>query len=344
MEYESGPPPMSGNECTLSRPTRAPARKSTGGIPASKRVKKHGPLPRRRSFDYYSDSSLTTLPSDDEDDTALRITTIARDSNDLQVGSADQGVSQDRTPQDVIMDSADEPRPTPPHTPPQTISSLIASPHCESANYATALTQFVSESVDDPMNGTFVFATRLRSGRELPRFVTGFDNGKFLSNPVSRSSKVSYQQKGRRTSLDPKKKSSKKKNHVEETPKQPMVVDTPAITDLELEPEPLSTGLHQDATLSEPFIPRLKPPGPPSLKIPIRPPVSIPPIVPEIRVPLSISCINTPLPRPAPVQNSGPSPDGLKGPSVTPAVVVPRISRPTLPSNPPIWAQVRMLL
>ena len=336
LEYESGPPPMNGNECTLSRPTRAPARKSTGGIPASKRIKKYDPLPRRRSFDCFSDSSLTPLPSsDDEDDTALRITTIARDSNDLPVGSADQGVSQDRTPQDVIMDSADEPPPTPP----QTISSLIASPHYESANSTAAFTQVVSESI--LMNGTFVFATRLRSGRELPRSVTGFNNGKSLSNHVLRSSKVPYQNKGRRTSRylgEP----SKKKNHVEEPPEQPMVVDTPSATDLEPEQEPLSTGIHQDATLSEPFIPGLS--GSPPLKISIRPPVSIPPIVPEIRVPLSISCINTPLPRPAPVQNPDPSPGGLKGPSVTPAVVAPRISRPTLPSNPPIWAQVRMLL
>ena len=362
LVYMSGPPPVSGIKRTRSRPTRASTRKSTGGISAPKPAKKCNPLPRRRSEElhYFSDSTLTPLPSsDDEDDTPFRITTIqsqklssplsrdtvphpaayplARDPSNRSVGSIDQGISQNDTVQDVHMGSGDEPPPIPP----QDIGSFIDPLHCGPTNSATSLTRDVQNSVDDPMNGTSVSAASFPSGREPSQSVTDRSGEKSLSAPVPRSSTAPHRKKRRKTNWYPK-KSSKKKTHVEETVDQPMVVDTPTVADPEREPEPPTVApVRIDTTHDEPFIPKLVPSDPPSLKILIRPRVSIPPIAPEIRAPLSTSCTNIPSPRLVPVPNSDSSLDVLKGPSDTPAVAVPGFSRPTLSENPPIWAQVR---
>ena len=139
LGYVSGPPPANGTQYSRSRSTRAPTRKSTGGISAPKPVKKANPLTRRRSEEYhcFSDSPLTPLPSsDDEDDTPPQIFTnllqkpsslssrsvVSRPNTDLpagdrnycSAGSVDQGTSQNYTLQDVDMDSGGEPPPTPP--------------------------------------------------------------------------------------------------------------------------------------------------------------------------------------------------------------------------------------
>jgi hypothetical protein len=339
LEYERGPPPNSGKEHTHSRSARVTTRKSTGGISAPKPAKKIDILSRRRSTEchYFSDSSLTPLPSsDDEDDTPLRITTMqlqkspslssrnavsrptkdppSRDSRDHLVGVKDQGISYNYTSQDENMDPW--------------------------------VAEVVHESADDPMNGASVSAACLPSGRWASQPVTEHNDAKSLSAPVPRSSSAPRQKRRNRTNWSLRKKPSKRKkaDHVEETTDQPMAIDPPAAVDPEPEPEPPTIEpVHQDIAPSEPFIPRLEQSEIPSLKISIRPPVSIPPIVQEIRVPFSTSCANIPLPRPGPASNPDPSPDGLKGLSDTPVATIPGFPRPTLPGNPPIWAQVRIV-
>ena len=327
LVYTSGPPPISGGSRTRSRPTRASTRKSTGGISAPKPVKKSKPLPRRRSEEhhYFSDSSLTPLPSSDDEDIVSRPTAypFARDPNDCSVGSVDQGISQNDTIQDVNMDSGDEPPPTPP----QDTGFLIDPPYCELANSATSLTRVVQNSVDDPMIGNSVSAASFRSGKVPSRSVTRYNGEKSLSAPAPHSSTAPQRKRGRRTNWNTKKPSKKKRTHVEEATDQPMVIDTPAVADLDPEPEPLTIGrVRQDIAPNEPFIPGLVP---------------IPPILPEVRAPFSTSCANIPLPRVAPASNPDPSLDDLKGPSDTPAVAIPVFPRPVLSKNPPIWAQVR---
>ena len=199
--------------------------------------------------------------------------------------------------------------------------------------------------IDDPMNWTSVSGMCLRSGRDLSQSVTELIHPKSVSAPVPRSSAARKKRRNRANFYTKKPLSKRKKaDHSEETTDQPMSIDTPVIAEPEPEPEPLTIEpVYQDIVLNEPFIPRLEPLEPLSLKISIHPPVFIPPIVQETRVPLSISCANVPLPRPAPAPNPGPSPDGLKGLTDAPVVAVPGFSRPTLPRNPPIWAQVRVV-
>lgn len=357
LGYENGPLPTSGIERARSRPLRASTRKSTGGISAPRPVKKIKPPPRRKSadFHYSSDSSLTPLPSsDDEDGTSLRITTIRsqtksspssgsvisrstaglppRDSNDHSVKSIDRGVSRANAPQDINMDPGNEPPPTPP----QGIGVLVN--HCHPANSTTPLTE-----VDDPMNGTSVSAVCLQSRREPSQSMAESNDARSLSAPVPRSSSAPRRRTRPRTNWYPKRPSKQKKiYHVEETIDRPMAIDTPAVVDQEPELEQLAI-VHQDITPGEPFIPKLGPSEPPSLKLSIHPPALIPPIVPEIRVPFSTSYTNIPLPRPAPASNLNPSPDGLKGLNDTSVAAVPGFLRPTLPSNPPIWAQVSLV-
>ena len=364
LEYESGPLPMSRNGHAHSRHTYTLTRKSTGGIPAPKRVKRTNLLPRRRSEEYhcFSDSSLTPLPSsDDEDDTTFRITTTqlrrpsspssrivvlpftvdlpAGDPNDCSVWSVGQGSSQNGAPQDLNMDSVKEPPPTPP----QDIGFLIDP--CEPTNSAAALTQVVQENVDDPMNGTSISAACFRSGMEPSQSLAYSNDEKSLSAPVPRSSTAPYRKRRRRTNWYSKKRPSKKPNHVKGTADQPMVIDTPTVAGLEPEPQPLTIEpVGQDIALNEPFIPELVSSKPPSLKISIHPSVSTPPIISEIRVPFSSSYVNIPSPRPAQAPSPDPLPDDLKGSGDTPVVTVPEFSRPTLSSNPPIWAQVRTSL
>ena len=337
LEYTSGPPSMNENERIHSRRTHASTRKSTGGIPAPKSVKRANPIPRRRSegYHYFSDSSLTPLPSsDDEDDTTLDLP--AGDPNDCSVGSVGQGTSQNDIHQDVYMDSGDEPLPTPA----QDLGFLVGSLDCEPTNFAAALTQVV----DDPMNDTSMSAACFQSGREPLQSSTCFNNENSLSAPVPRSSTAPYQKKRRRTNWYSK-KPSKKSNRAEETADQPMIIDTPTVADLEPEPESLTIEpVRQDIALNEPFIPNLVSSEPPSLKISIHPPVFMPPIVSEIRVPLATSCVNIPSPRPPQASNPDPLPNDLKGSGDTPVVAVPGFLRPTLSSNPPIWAQVRISL
>ena len=365
LEYERGPPPKSGIERTRSRPARVATRKSTGSIPAPK-PKKINPLPRRRSEEYHSlfdSDSLTPLQSSDDEDTPLRITTtrpqrsssppsestlshptgdfLSGDPRDRSIGIIDQVMSRCHTPLDENMDPEDGPPPTPP----QDISVSINSFPSEPADYTASFTEIIHGNVDDPMNGTFFSAMCLRSGRELLEPVNKPKDTKSLSAPVARSSSVAHRKRRGRTNWYPKKASSKRKkaSHVEEAADQPMVIDTFADDELEPEPEPPTIEpVRQDSLLSEPFIPRLEPSKPPSLKISIRLPVSTPPIVQESRVPLSTSCTNIPLPRPAQVSNPDLPPGGLKGLSDTSVVIAPVFPRPTLPSNPPIWAQVRI--
>lgn len=356
LGYQNGPPPSSGNERTHSRPARVATRKSTGGISTPNTVRKISPLPRRRSAEhhYFSDSSLTPLPSsDDEDDTSLWITPIPprrpsssssgnaltyppegplpRNSKRFLVGITGQGISRNHIPQDKNMDLEYEPPPTPP-----SLGVPVDSLRCEPTNYTTAFAEVIHGGVDDPMNGTSVSAVFPRSGKERLQSVTGPSEAKSASAPVPRSSSAPRRKRRRKVNWSTKKK-RKKADYAEVTTDQPMTIAEPGS-----EREPLTVEFaNQDITLNEPFIPRLEPLELPSLRISIHPPVSIPPIVQESRVPFSTSYANIPQPRPAPASDPGPSPDGLKGLTDTPAVAVPVFLRPTLPSNPPIWAQVR---
>ena len=357
LEYEGGPPPKSGGRRIRSHPARAATRKSTGCISAPNPVRKANHLPRRMSaeYHYFSDSSLTPLPSsDDEDDTQPQSTTQLRrppspsdgralsfsavgpspeGSRDHLARTMDQGISRHHTPQDENMDLED----APPPTPPQDIGGPIDHMCFEPADSMAAL----AEVVDDPMNGTSISAICLRSGRELSLSVTVPKNKKSLSAPVPRPPPAPHKKRRRKTNWYTKKKQRKAEN-VEETTDQPMVIDTPAFADPEPESEPLIIEpVHQDVAPSEPFIPRLELLKHPPLKISILPSVLIPPIVQESRVPFSNSRPNIPPPQPTPASNPGPSPSDLKGLSDTPVGATPGFSRPTLPSNPPIWAQVR---
>ena len=358
-EYEGEPPPKSGGCRIRSRPARAATRKSTGCISAPNPTKKDIPLPRRRSAEYHysSDSSLTSLSSSDDEDYAKpQLTTLRSRSpasstsgGDLPCSTVDpppggsnarnidQSISQRYTSRDENMYPSDEPPPTPS----QDISVPIDPLYREPADSVAAL----AEVVDDPMNGTSISAMCLRSGRELSIFIPKPKPKpkKSLSAPVPRSSSAPRRKKGRKTGWNPKKKPTKPKkvDHVEETTDQPMVIDTPAVADPEPEPEPLIIeNIHQDIAPSEPFIPRLEPSEPHSLKISIIPSVSIPPIVQEYRVPFSTSRPNIPLLQPPPASNPDPPPNGPKGLNDTPVAATPGFSRPTLPNNPPIWAQV----
>ena len=362
LEYESGPPSMSRNERTHSRLTYAPTRKSTGGITTPKPTKGVKSLPRRRSeeFHCFSDSTLTPLQSsDDEEDTTFRITTTQLQNPFLpssrgvasqltaglstgnphgcSVGSLGQGTSPNDTPQDVNMDSGDEPL----STPPQDVGSLIGPLDCEPTNSAAALTQVFQEIVDDPMNGTSVSAACFRSGRKPLQSLTYFSDEKSLSAPVPRTSTAPHRKKRRKTNWYSKKKSSKKPKHVEETADQPMIIDTPTLADLEPDQGSFTIEpVRQAVAPSEPFIPEPVSSEPPSLKISIHPSASTLPIASEIRVPFSTSYANIPSPRLAQASNPDPLPDDPKGSTDTSVVVVPGFPRPTLSSNPPIWAQV----
>jgi len=352
LVYEGGPPPKSGGRHIRSRPARAATRKSTGCIPAPNPVRKANHLPRRRSaeYHYFSDSSLTPLPSsDDEDDTQPQFATMGlpRPSSPssgeaLSCPTADsppggsryymaQGISHHYTHQDENMDLED----APPPTPPQDIGGPNDPLYYEPVDSMAVLT----EVADDPMNGTSVSAMCLRSGRELSLPVTKPNNTKSLSAPVPCSSSAPHTKRRRKTNGSTKKKRKKVEN-AEETTDQPMVIDTPA-ADPEPEPEPLIIEpVRQDVAPRELFIPRLEPSEPPPLKISILPSPFIPPIVQESRVPFSASRPNILLPQPIPASNPDPSPDDLKGLNDTPVAATSGFSRPTLPSNPPIWAQV----
>jgi len=358
LEYEGRPPPKSGGSRIHSHPARAATRKSTGSIPAPNPVRKGSHLPRRRSaeYHYFSDSSLTPLPSsDDEDDSQPQFTTMQlrgpsspsdggalscstagpplEGSRDHLTQSIDQGIPRHHSPQDENTDPED----APPPTPPQDIGGPIDPMHCEPADSMAALT----EVIDDPMNGTFVSAMCLRSGRELSLSVTVQKKTKSLSAPVPRPSSAAHTKRRRKANWSTKKKRKKVEN-AEETTDQPMAIDTSAVAGPELEPEPLIIEpAHQNVAPSEPFIPRLELPEPPPLKISIHPSAFIPPIVQEFRVPFSTFRPNIPLPQPIPALDHDLSPGDLKGLSDTPVAAAPGFLRPALPSNPPIWAQVR---
>jgi len=366
LDYESGPPSKNGKKRgkkrARSRPTRASTRKSAGGIPAPKPVEEIDPPPRPQSAEhhYFSDSTLTPLSSsDDEDDSPPCISSMQpqtpppspsrgvvsrsisdlppRGSNNCVVGTTDQGVSTSYTPQDVNMDSGDEPPPIPPLG----IGVLVDNLHRGPVNSTPV------QSVDDPMNGTSVSAVCLRSRGGPSQSVTGPNDATSLSAPVPHSSTGPRRnRKGRRKANSyPKKPPKRKKTgYVEGIADQPMAIDIPAIVDPEPDPEPQNMeSARQDITPSEPFIPGLEPLDPPSLNISIYPSVQIPPLVPETRVPFSTSCANIPLSQPIPAAILDLSPDDLKGSNDAPVATIPGLSRPTLPSNPPIWAQVRIV-
>ena len=355
LEYEGGAPPKSGGRRTRPRPARAATRKSTGCISAPNPTRRVIPLPRRRSaeYRYFSDSSLTPLSSDNEDSrpqfTTMRLRSpppplsggdlscpiqdpLPEGSKDCLARIMDQDISRHRVPRDKNMDPTD----VPPPTPPQDIGVPIDPLYCEPADSTASL----AGVVDDPMNGTSVSAMCLRSGRELSLSVTKPKDTKSLSAPVPRSSSAPRTKRKHKNNWSTKGK-RKKVDNAEETTVQPMVIDTPTVAGPEPEPEPLTVEpVHQDIAQSEPFIPGLDLSEPPSLKISILPSVPIPPIVQEFRVPFSTSRPNIPLPQPAPASNPEPPPAALKGLSDTRAAAT-GVSRPVLPSNPPIWAQVR---
>lgn len=320
--YECGPPPLSETRPVPSRPVRASGRKSTGYISSSKQTRKPGPLLRRRSAEsaqcfYASDSSLTPLPSsDDEDDgsfmnTAKRSRTqspspggsaVLDSTTDPQIGhlnghsfgSIDQGISGDCPPLETHMDFRDELPPTPPETP------------------SASLTDVIRGDIDDPMNGTSISAGCLRFGKGQNQSMTSSNHPKSLSAPVPPPSSSPRRKRKKRINYYTKKKPPKQKKAEPETTEESMVIDPPAVAD-----------------------PRLRPSGLPSLEISI---ASIPSIS---RVPLSASRTNvTPL-RSASASGLNPPLDEPKGLGDTPTGAVPGLSRPTLPSNPPIWAQVR---
>ncbi|KAF9793414.1 hypothetical protein BJ322DRAFT_996426 [Thelephora terrestris] len=118
-----------------------------------------------------------------------------------------------------------------------------------------------------------------------------------------------------------------------------MAVDTPTVGDPGPEPEPpIAEPVHQDIFLSEPLIPLLEPLAPPTPETSI---ALVPPIAPEIRVPLSTAYTNV---TSAPAPNVDTLPTSLENLSNTPVAAVPGSFRPPLPSNPPIWAQSRQEL
>ena len=322
-DYRRGSPPTSSNECISSRRPCAPARESTGGIPEpNPEEAKH----LSEKYPWFYGDLLTPQQSSDEDDTPPPITTRlrkplpppignvvsrsnsglpSRDPNGYSTGHVGQTASHNYTLQDVNMDAADEPPPTPP----QDIGFLAGSFASETADSAAFPTQLVRESADDPMNGTSVSAACFRSEREPSQYRLG--GGKSHSAPVPPPT-APHRKKRRKASLNPKKKPPKKPNRVEEPAvDQPMSIDTPVVSDPGPNPES------------------------PSLKLSAHSPISTTSIAPESRVPLSISYINIPLSR----STSGPSYDPL--PDGTPAIVSPGVSRPILSGNPPIWAQVR---
>ena len=288
QKYGSGSPP--------------PTRESTGEIPAPN-PEEAKPLSEEHSL-FYSD----VLPPPPIGNVVPRSNSglPSRDPNGCSTRDVGHTASHNYTLQDVNMDAADEPPPTPP----QGIGLLAGSFTSETADSATFSTQLVRESVDDPMNGTSVSAVCFRPEREPSQSRLG--DGKSHSAPVPPST-APHRKKRRKANLNPKKKPPKKPNRVEEsTVGQPMSIDTPVVSDPGPNPEP------------------------PSLKLSTHLPISTASITQESRAPLSISCVNIPLSRSA----SGPSYDPL--PDGTPAVVSPGFSRPILSGNPPIWAQVRM--
>lgn len=330
LEYQRGPLPASSSQPTPTRPVRASARKSTGCISAPKPWKRPDLLPRRKSagWHYSSDSSLTPLPSEGEEDALL--------PNGPSFGSAEQSIFDTYPSPEVHMDSVDEPPPTPP----QDVSVLIDPLYSEPENRRASLTEVVRESVDDPMNGTSASAACLRSGAGPTLSVTESSHPKSLSAPVPSSSGPRRKGKKRINYYTKKKPpKQKEKEPAEETTDCPMIIDTPTFADPEPEPEPPSTEpVHQDIVLSEPLIPMPDPSDPPSLNISI---ALVSPIVPEIRVPLPTSCANVPLPRSTPA-SIDPPPASLNGFGDTLVAAVPGSPRLPLPRNPPIWAQVRV--
>jgi hypothetical protein len=232
------------------------------------------------------------------------------------------------------MDTADEPPPTPPLD----INAIIDPLDPEPEICCDSLTKIVHGSVDDSMDGASASAPCLRSETEPTLSVTGPSSPKSVSAPVSSSSLGPRSKTRKRISYYSKEKPSKRKKEepVEEIKYNPMAVDTPTVGDPGPEQEPpIAEPVHQDIFLSEPLIPLLEPSAPPS------PEISIPlvlPISPEIRVPLSAAYTNVPS---APALNVDSLPTSLESLSNTPAAAVPGSLRPPLPSNPPIWAQVR---
>lgn len=353
LEYAHGPAPLTVTSPVPSRPTRASTRKSTGCISASKPRKMSTHLSRRRSagYRYPSDSSLTPLSSSDDEGDAPSITPTKRsrigsppqsisvmlDSateprmkrlNDRSFGGVDQGISDNCPPRESHMHSGGEP----PATPPQNTHALIGlGDFCAGDD--------IHGSTYDPVNGTSISAACLQPERGPTQLGTLSTLPKSLSAPVPPSSFRAGEKRKKTFNYHTKKKSPKKKAEpVEGTTHEPMAIDIPTVPSPEVRPGPATT------TLSEPFRLRIEPPEPPPLKISIHPVTSIPSVSPEVKLPLSTACINLPSPRSTQGRNpdlSLASPKGLGG--IT-AVTTPGFSRPPLPNNPPIWAQVRVPL
>lgn len=332
LVYEQGPTSLNGTRCTPPCPTQTSTRKSTGCISASEPVKPN-PLPHQQPADwsYASDSSLTSLSSsDDEDDGSCVITKRPRTRspssggrvalgsltdlrvgsfNDCSFGGVDQGISDNSPSRKTHMDSRDEPPPTPPHDNGGLIGTSSTSP-----------AKVVHGCADDPMNGTSISAECVRSKRGLTRPITASGHPKSLSAPILPPSSPVRRKRKKGTNYSATKKAPKQKKRepIGETTNEPMAIETPII-------------VHPKATPSES----------PSLNIVIRPFASIPSIGSEVRAPFSTSCTNVPPPRSASTPNPDPLLGNLKDSGETSAVVIPQFLRPTLPNNPPIWAQVR---
>lgn len=255
LEYENGPPPMSGIQRARPSPMRVPTRKSTGCIPERRPPKTPDLSSRRSSAEYhcFSDSPLTPLPSsDDEDDTPLIATSgspmppkssgrndvlrlaadlPARDSSDSSFGSMDKSISHNRLPWDINMDPVDEPPPTPP----QDFSVFINPLHHGPESSTTSLMGVASEGTDETMYDASAFTMCLRSGRRPGRPVTGFSGARSFSAPVPLPSSAPSKKGRRRVGNSAKKKPRKQKKpgYIEDPPDQQMAIDIPAIANSE---------------------------------------------------------------------------------------------------------------
>lgn len=185
---------------------------------------------------------------------------------------------------------------------------------------AVLSTYDMTDSSDDPMNGTSVSALCLSPGTGL---TLAENHPKSLSAPVPTSSSP-HRKRRRKTDYRGKKKSSKrnKGEPVEEIADKSMIIDA----GLQPQPEHASTESVRQATdTSEPF------------KISI---ALVPSTSPENQLPLSTSCTNVQFPPSEPLPNPDPSPEALNGLGDAPVTTAPGLSRPALPRDPPIWAQV----
>lgn len=327
LVYERGPSLSSRRK--RGHPTRAPTRKSTSCTPVQKPVNTPNLSSSRKSVERYlfSDSPLTTPPSSDDEgeaspkrprmpspssigDAISRSFTgpSTRDLNDRSFRSIDQDISDFCSPRGIQMDSADEPPPTPSQEP----SVLVDPSQFEPENSTDGVTY---ERDDDPMNGTSASTVCIQSGTGQTLSVAESNHPRSLSAPVSSSSSVPRKKRREGVLYCLGKKSSRQGEElVGEATDQSMAIDTSAVAYADPKLIPSTEPIHRETG----------------------------PIVPEIRQPLSASCTNVPPLEPASGPNIDPLGGELKSFDDASVVPAPALPRPTLPRNPPIWAQVRV--